>query len=105
MTIAQAPGVENMTATVLQTLTNLGFAGLVWYLLAYRDPSRERAIDAERERWLTRMDSHDSLFREAIAQMASEFSGQVTLNTQAMEQLSDEIKELSAAVHHTQPPG
>ena len=99
MTIAQAAGVENMTATVLQTLTNLGFAGLVWYLLAYRDPSRAQAIDAERERWLTRMDSHDTLFRDAITSMASDFSQQVTLNTQALKQLSEEIKELSAAVH------
>ena len=93
MTIAQAAGVENMTATILQTLTNLGFAGLVWYLLAYRDPGRERAMDAERERWLTRMDAHDQIFRDTIRQMTDEFTKQVQLNTVALRELSEELRE------------
>ena len=83
----------DMTATILQMMTNLGFAGLVWYLLAYRDPIRDRAMDAERERWLTRMEAHDQMFRDTIRTMTDEFTQQVQLNTVALRELSEELRK------------
>lgn len=47
--LAQTPSADVAATSWLQSVSSLGFAGLVWFLLGVREPRREKELAKERE--------------------------------------------------------
>lgn len=107
LTFAQARLTDVSAASWLQGVSSLGFAGLTWFLLAVRDPKRDKEHREEREsfiasngalmqehrterdQWRETMDAMNDRSREAAAdghKAASELTAELRRLTDAQGQ-------------------
>lgn len=87
-TFAQAVPTDLSAASWLQGVSSLGFAGLTWFLLAVRDPKRDKEHREEREGFL---ESHGKLM---IEHRTERDQWRETMND-----MNDRSREASAAGH------
>ena len=80
--------------SLVHGLSSLGFAGLVWYLLAVRDPKREEREEQARIRHAQRLDERDAAYKQNLKEVVESIGKRFDENTTAKEHLVAAVQQL-----------
>lgn len=76
-----------------ETITNVSFAALVYYLVAYRAPIAEKEHRQEREENAKRFDAMSARFTVTIDGMVHKYTESIHAVRQSLDELRDKIEK------------